>query len=276
MLETLPARRLKWLLWLMLAWVAAIFGRLVMLQVFQHDQLLHAAEQQQQKPVETPAIRGTIFDRSGQPLAKTLPAESICVNPQRIPDASVAADILSRVLDIPRKPLYERIVAAKVRKSGFLWIKRKVLPEEAARIRSLKFDWVEFREEMRRFYPHGQLAAHVLGCGSAGIEKAYDDELSGEPGTALVYRDVLAKPYDMVTTRRSEPGADLTLTIDANLQFDAERTLAAAVENTHSRSGSIVALNPYNGEILAMANYRRLRAATWRYRLHLSQEAYLR
>jgi len=267
MLETLPARRLKWLLWLMLAWVAAIFGRLVMLQVFQHDQLLHAAEQQQQKPVETPAIRGTIFDRSGQPLAKTLPAESICVNPQRIPDASVAADILSRVLDIPRKPLYERIVAAKVRKSGFLWIKRKVLPEEAARIRSLKFDWVEFREEMRRFYPHGQLAAHVLGStgmltsddtverGSAGIEKAYDDELSGEPGTALVYRDVLAKPYDMVTTRRSEPGADLTLTIDANLQFDAERTLAAAVENTHSRSGSIVALNPYNGEILAMANY---------------------
>ena len=267
MLETQPARRLKWLLWFMLAWVAVIFGRLVMLQVFQHDQLLKASEQQQQKTVETPAMRGAIFDRNGRPLAKTLPAESICVNPMRIPDASVAADILSRVLDLDRKPLYERIVAAKSRKSGFLWIKRKVLPEEAARIRSLKFDWVEFREEMRRFYPHGQLAAHVLGStgmltnddtverGNAGIEKAYDDELSGEPGTARVYRDVLDKPYDMVTTRKPEPGANLTLTIDSNLQFDAEQTLAAAVEKTHARSGSIVALNPYNGEILAMANY---------------------
>jgi cell division protein FtsI (penicillin-binding protein 3) len=267
MLETQPARRLKWLLWLMLAWVAVIFGRLVMLQVFQHDQLQRAAERQQQKTVETQALRGTIFDRNGQPLAKTLPAESICVNPLRIPDANVAADILSRVLDIPRKPLYERLAAAKAGKRGFLWVKRKVLPEEAARIRSLKFDWVEFREETRRFYPHGQLAAHVLGStgilrredtaerGNAGIESTYDEELSGKPGEALVYRDVLAKPYEMVSTRRSEPGEDLTLTIDANLQFDAERTLAAAVERTHSRSGSVVALNPYNGEILALANF---------------------
>lgn len=267
MLETQPARRLKWLLWIALAWVAVIFGRLVMLQVFQHDELLRLSEQQQQKTVAIPALRGSILDRTGQPLAKTLLAESICVNPLRIPDAGVAADILSRVLDLDRKSLYERIVAAKTRKSGFMWVKRKVLPDEAARIRSLKFEWVEFREEMRRFYPHGPLAAHVLGStgmlnaedtaerGNAGIERAFDDELSGEPGEARVYRDVLAKPYDMVTTRRPEPGADLTLTIDANLQFDAEKTLAAAVERTRSRSGSIVAINPYNGEILALANY---------------------
>jgi cell division protein FtsI (penicillin-binding protein 3) len=267
MLETQSTRRLKWLLWLMLVWVAAIFGRLVMLQVFQHDKLLHVAEQQQQKTVEIPALRGSIFDRNGQPLAKSLPAESILVNPMKIPDATVAADILSRVLDLDRKPLYARLVAAKARNSGFLWIKRKVVAEEAARIRSLKLDWVEFREEVRRFYPHGQLAAHVLGStgivsaddtverGNAGLERAFDDELAGEAGTARVYRDVLNKPYEMVTIRKPEPGADLTLTIDANLQFDAEKTLAQAVEKTHAKSGSVVALNPYNGEILALANY---------------------
>ena len=185
----------------------------------------------------------------------------------KIPDVGVAADILSRVLDLDRKPLYARLASAKEHKSGFMWVKRKVLPDEAARIRSLKFDWVEFREEMRRFYPHGQLAAHVLGStgmlsqddtverGNAGVEKELDDELSGEPGEARVYRDVLDKPYDMITTRKPEPGANVTLTIDSNLQFDAEKTLAEAVEKTHAKSGSIVAVNPYNGEILAMANY---------------------
>ena len=139
------------------------FLRLIWLQVVRHDDLLKLAEQQQQKTVEIQAARGTIFDRTGQPLAKTLPAESICVNPLKIPDAGVAADLLSRILDLERAPLFDRITQAKVRNSGFLWVKRKVSAEEAERVRSLKLDWVEFRPEMRRFYPHGELASHVLG-----------------------------------------------------------------------------------------------------------------
>ena len=103
-----------------------------------HDELVKLAEQQQQKTVEIEAARGTIFDRTGQPLAKTLPAESICINPMKIPDAGVAADLLSRVLDLKRKPLYDRIAMAKVRNSGFLWVKRKVSAEEAERVRSLQ------------------------------------------------------------------------------------------------------------------------------------------
>src|SRR5215471_10196120 len=153
--ETQSARRMRWLLWALLGWTGAIFARLVWLQVVQHDDLLRQAQQQQQRLVEIPALRGTIFDRTGQPLAKTLPAESICINPLKIPDAGVAADLLSRVLDVERRPLLERIEAAKLRNSGFMWVKRKVSAEEAARVRSLKLDWVEFRQEMRRFYPHG-------------------------------------------------------------------------------------------------------------------------
>ena len=165
--ETLSTRRLRWLLRLLLVWAGAVFCKLIWLQVVHHDELVKLAEQQQQKTVEIEAPRGTIFDRTGQPLAKTLPAESICINPLKIPDAGVAADLLSRILDLKRTALYNRITAAKLHNSGFLWVKRKVSAEEANRVRSLQLDWVEFRPEMRRFYPHGELASHVLG--STGI-----------------------------------------------------------------------------------------------------------
>ena len=114
MLETQSARRLRWLLRVLLVWFAAIFGRLVWLQVIRHDDLLHMAQQQQQKQVEVPALRGTIFDRDGHPLAKSLPAESICVNPQRVPDAGVAADLLSGILGLDRGKLFERIQERQV------------------------------------------------------------------------------------------------------------------------------------------------------------------
>src|SRR5579871_1817284 len=258
MQENRSTRRLRWLLWMLLGWVGAIFARLVWLQIIHHDDLLKLAQQQQQKTIEIQAARGAILDRNGQPLAKSLPAESVCVNPSKIPDAGVAADILSRVLELDRAGLYERIHAASLRHSGFLWIKRKATAEEASRLRSLKLDWVEFRPEMRRFYPHGTLAAHVVGStgmvnsedtsehGNAGIEMSFDDELAGEPGLAREFTDVKQNPYDSVVARKPEPGADLTLTIDSNLQYDAEKQLERAVEKTGARSGSVVGMNAYN------------------------------
>ncbi|MEO8049335.1 MAG: penicillin-binding protein [Acidobacteriota bacterium] len=265
--ETLSTRRLRWLLRLLLLWAGAVFCKLIWLQVVHHDELAKLAEQQQQKTVEIEAPRGTIFDRTGQPLAKTLPAESICINPMKIPDAGVAADLLSRVLDLKRKALYDRITLAKVRNSGFMWVKRKVSVEEADRVRSLRLDWVEFRPEMRRFYPHGELASHVLGStgivdpddvvehGNGGVEMTFDDELSGRPGLARVYNDVRQNAYDSVVSRVPEPGTNLTLTLDPNLQYDAEKALAAAVAKSNAKTGSVVVLNPYTGDILAMANY---------------------
>ena len=267
MLESQSTQRLKWLLWLMLVWVAAIVGRLAFLQVARHDELLRAAQSQQQKIIEIEATRGSIFDRAGQPLAKTLPAESICVNPSKIPDVAVASDILSRVLDVDRKELFDHIQAAKKHKSGFLWVKRKVDPEDATRVRSLNLDYVEFRPETRRFYPRGSMAAHVVGTtgmsaaensiehGTGGIEQSFDDDLAGQPGEGRVYKDVRQTAYDMLVTKQPEPGTNLTLTIDTNLQFDAERALADAVQKANARTGSLVAMNPNTGEILAMANY---------------------
>ena len=262
--DTTSTRRLHGLLWLLLVWVGAIVGRLVWLQVVRHDELLKLARQQQQKTVEVQATRGAILDRNGQPLAKSLPAESICVNPLKIPDAGVAADLLSRVLVMDRRKLFDRLKSAKLRGTGFLWVKRKATAEEAERVRSLKLDWVEFRPEMRRFYPHGTLASHVVGStgyvddteehGNAGIEASFDEELAGRPGLEQVFTDVKQNPYDSLVSRKPEPGSNLTLSIDSNLQYTAERELDKAVESSGAATGTIVVLNPYTGDVLAMAN----------------------
>src|SRR5260370_769225 len=223
MLETLAARRLQWLLWLLLGWVGAIIVRLVWLQIFQHDELLKLAEQQQQKTVAIQAARGTIFDRTGQPMAKSLPAESVVVNPRHIKDLDVATDILSRVLNLDARQLRERLHTAADRNSGFLLVKRKIAADDAARLRTLNLDWVEFRPDVLRFYPNRALASHVVGStgfvedgehGNAGIEAAYDEDLSGRPGESRVFTDAKPKEYDSVVVRKPEPGASLTLTID--------------------------------------------------------------
>jgi len=265
--ETQSTKRLLWLLRALIAWVVVIFLRLIWLQVIQHDDLLRQAQSQQQKVVPIQAQRGSIFDRSGQPLAKSLPAESVLVNPKRVKDAVVTANLLAPILGLDRRQLAEKIRAASRRDSGFLWVKRKVTAGEAERVRSYRLAEVEFKEETRRFYPHGQLAAHVLGSvgianpnetierGTAGVEMSMDDDLAGFPGQIRVFNDVKQNPYDSVVARKPEPGADITLTIDQNLQYEAEKEIARAAQASGAKSGSIVVMNPYNGEILALANY---------------------
>jgi cell division protein FtsI (penicillin-binding protein 3) len=267
--ETQSTKRLLWLLRVLIVWVAVIFLRLVWLQVFQHDDLLRQAQSQQQRLMPIEAQRGSILDRTGQPLARSLPAESVLVNPRRIKDARVAAGLLAPILGLDATQLAEKIRTAQRRESGFLWVKRKVTADQAARVRSYNLGYVEFKPETRRFYPHGSLAAHVIGTvgipvtnpketmerGTAGIEMKLDDDLAGVPGEMRVFNDVRQNPYDSVVARKPEPGADITLTIDQNLQYVAEQEIAAAAQSSGARSGSIVVMNPYNGEILAMANY---------------------
>jgi cell division protein FtsI (penicillin-binding protein 3) len=260
-------RRLHILLWVLLGWSGLVFARLVSLQVVHHDDLLRLAQQQQSHPREVPALRGSILDRSGQTLAKSMGAESVCVNPLRITDAGTAADMLSQVLNLDRESLYEKIEAARARHSGFLWVKRKILAEEAERLRSLKLEYVEFRPEIQRLYPHHTLAAHVVGTmgmidsedvvehGTAGVEAYFEKDLAGRPGLTRVYTDVRQTSYDAVIARKPEPGANLTLTIDSNLQYEAEKMIEKAVHSSGAHSGSIVAMNPYTGEVLALANY---------------------
>jgi len=259
--EAEAARRMRVLGRVLLVWAVLILVKLVYLQIVCHDELRRMAQQQQEKLVEIQAPRGTIFDRTGQPLAMSLPVDSVCVNPLRVPDLTVAADILAHELSLDENELLGKMKWSAQNQRGFMWVKRKISPEESARLRSLKLDWIEFRTETRRFYPNGSLAAHILGGvdhdenGNGGVELSLNSELAGHPGYMRVTTDVKQNPFEAQIAMEPKPGKNITLTIDSRIQYIMERELRAAVENHHAETGSAVAMNPRNGEILALASY---------------------
>ncbi len=179
----------------------------------------------------------------------------------RAPDPAVVGGILAPILGLDRAALESRLAAAVRERRGFLWVKRRVSYPEAQRLRELRFDWIEFRDESLRAYPKGSLAAHVVGGvdhleqGNAGLEQALDKDLRGRPGVARVTSDVSHRGVDSQVYAEAVPGSGVTLTIDERVQYVAERELAKAVQATHSQTGSVVAMNPTTGEILALASY---------------------
>jgi cell division protein FtsI (penicillin-binding protein 3) len=254
-------RRLVWLAGVILVWAVCLLAKILFIQVVRHDEYAAQARQQQERVVEIPAPRGTIFDRTGQPIAMSVPMDSIFVNPLRVPDLDVAADILSSILHLDRSQLYGRLKWYLENHRGFMWVKRKVTPEEAERLRSLKLEWIEFQTESQRHYPGGQVAAQVLGSvdreerGNWGIEMSLDTTLEGIPGTARMLTDVKRRGIDARLDTEAHAGTSLTLSIDSRIQFAAEQALAAAARERQAATGSVVVMNPHTGEILAMASY---------------------
>ena len=259
-MDPLATRRVHILVRVAFIWAALILARLVQLQVIQHPKFAEMARDQQQKEEEIRAPRGAILDRYGQRLAMSLPAESVVVDPLRVPDLSVAADILSKVLNLDSGELLGKMEAAVEDHRGFLWVKRKITREEARRLRELNLEWIEFRTESQRFYPNKSLAAHVIGSvdfqeqGNGGIEQSMNDQLSGHPGEVLVTEDVERRGFASQIEDAPQPGQDVRLTIDSRIQFVAEEELAKMVALHHAKSGSLVAMDPRTGDILAMAN----------------------
>jgi cell division protein FtsI (penicillin-binding protein 3) len=268
-----PATRLIALAVLAVLWALAVFGRLVHLQVVSHKTYQEQAERQQQRTLRVDAPRGTIFDRSGHVLAMSVPADSVSINPMRVPDRPLAAALLERVLRIDGRDMLEKMNRAveehrraiqenrKPRGTGFLWVKRKITPAESEALRSLKLDWVEFQKESHRYYPDGSLASHVVGTvdfqerGNLGLEQKLDSELGGRPGQVTMLQDVLQRGIESEVSAAAEPGRNITLAIDERIQFVVERELRAAGELRHAASGSAVVMNPQTGEILALASY---------------------
>jgi cell division protein FtsI (penicillin-binding protein 3) len=260
-MNTLATRRVHLLARLAFVWVALIVARLVQLQILQHNEYKKLAAQQQEKTLELQAPRGTIVDRMGQRLAISLPAESVCVDPLRIPDLSVAADILSKILNVDSNDLLARMTEAAAEKHGFVWVKRKITAEESAQLRDLKLDWIEFRSESQRFYPNQSLCAHVIGDvdfaqkGNGGIEQSLEARLKGRSGELHVTRDVQKRGFESKVESQPQAGQDIRLTIDARIQFVAEREVKKMVLAHHAKWGSAVAMDPHTGDILALANY---------------------
>jgi cell division protein FtsI (penicillin-binding protein 3) len=259
-MDPLATRRVHMLVRVAFVWAALIAARLIQLQVVQHSQYAQLARGQQQKLEEVKAPRGAILDRYGQRLAMSLPAESVCVDPLRVPDIAVAADILAKVLNLDSGDLLAKLKSAAEGRRGFLWVKRKITREEAQRLRDLNLEWIEFRTESQRYYPNRSLAAHVIGSvdfeedGNGGVEHSLNQELQGHAGELLVTEDVQKRGFASSIQRQPQPGQDVRLTIDSRIQFVAEQELAKMVAQHHAKSGSLVAMDPRSGDILAMAN----------------------
>jgi cell division protein FtsI (penicillin-binding protein 3) len=255
-------RRLTWLIAILLCWGAAVFVKLVSIQIFHHAKYVADARRQQEQKISLPAVRGNIYDRNGHPLAMSVSADSVSVNPLQVPDLSVAAELLAiNLKDVNQEELYERMRWQAENHKGFLVIKKHITPAESERLHSLPVNWIDFTNETSRQYPNGEIAAHLLGGvykqdrGVAGIEKAMDPVLEGKPGMVRMLTDVKRRGIDERVEVPAQPGTSLTLTVDERIQFVAEREIREAVLKYHSRNGTVVVMNPYNGEILALANY---------------------
>jgi cell division protein FtsI (penicillin-binding protein 3) len=253
-------RRLRWLAGIVLLWSAVIFLKLISLQAIHHRYYAEKALHQQEDVVEIPAPRGAILDRSGQPLALSLPAKSVYVNPLRV-NIESASNLLSRVLHLDRAELYAKMKWARDHHRGDLRVKRYITDEERQSVRNQPVEYIDVRDDSQRRYPGGGLAAHVLGGvdfeekGNAGIEKALDAELRGVPGKVRLLKDANDHGIDSQVDVEARAGAALTLTIDERTQFVAERELEAAVAAHHAVSGSVVVMNPNTGDVLALASY---------------------
>lgn len=246
-------------------WGCGVIGRLVQLQVLQHEQLLARAIDQQTDVVKISGKRGDILARGGQPLATTIDVGSIYAHPRRIQDPVAVAALLAPLLNRPVDMLVRELSTDK----KFAYLDRKAHPDTVERVRRAVLSaglqgQVWYHDETKRFYPHRSLAAHVIGHvnldnrGMAGVERFYDRHIRGEDGTLNTMRDggngatVGDRGGALENPTR---GDDLVLTIDWTLQYVTERALQQAVESKGATGGSAVVLDPRNGEILAMASY---------------------
>jgi cell division protein FtsI (penicillin-binding protein 3) len=242
-------------------WAIAIGLRLVQLQIFSHEKYARMAEAQQEKLDAIEAPRGAILDRNGNYLAISSDVPIVCVNPLRIPDKDTAASLLSGMLNLDKDEVFGRIVRAAAAHRGYLVIDKNPAEEAVEAIRKMNLEWVDIRKGSRRSYPNGQLAAHVIGNvnaegrGVAGVEKTLNRDLAGTAGLMRVTTDVHRRGYNFEVEREPVIGKNVKLTIDSRLQYVAEQAIADAVTAKHGQRGSIIAIDPYTGEVLALANY---------------------
>jgi cell division protein FtsI (penicillin-binding protein 3) len=253
-----PSRGRRYiLLHLLLAGFGVILFRLVSLQVLQAAELTARADRQHQKSVTMEGARGTVTDRHGKVFAMNVEVPSIFGVPTSLDSPANAARSLSPVLHIRREEIEKKLRQDR----HFVWLARKVEPEQGRRLEQLSIDGIGMVMEGRRFYPKGPLLAHVLGfvgmdgVGLEGLERRYESQLHGEKRLTILQRDALGRTVFPKDLREQVPatGQALTLTIDEVIQYIAEKELEEAVDHARAKSGTIIVMEPRTGAVLAMA-----------------------
>jgi len=235
--------------------------RVVQLQAMDPERFVALSDEQTVRTQTLAADRGSILDRNGYELALSIPMQTIYTDPKFVDDPEETAARLAPVLDVPADDL-EALLGADNR---FGYLARQVSDEVAAEVEALELDGVYLLEEPHRFTPAGSLASSIIGLtdidnqGLGGIELQYEEVLRGTPGSVTFEQDPQGRtiPEGERSFQAPEPGNGVMLTIDRGLQHEAERVLADHVERNGAEGGTLVAMDPASGEILAMANIAR-------------------
>jgi len=259
-----PALQLKFQAWRsrlllvgLLAWFVVLGGRALYLQGLNHDFLQAKGESRYSRQISLSATRGTIVDRNNELLAISTPVESVAASPENVQITSEQTAKLARLLDLPADEVRRRLES----KSGFVYLKRQLPPEQSAKVVELNVPGVFLQREYRRYYPTGEVMAHVIGFtdiddkGQEALELAFESVLVGKPGSRRVIRDRRGHIIeDVESIQQPQNGQKLTLSIDTRIQHIAFRELKVAVAEHRAKAGGIVVLDAQTGEVLAMAN----------------------
>lgn len=261
--KDIPARLPGWratvLFVALLAGLAGLIGRGVYLQGFHNDFLQEKGNERYSRVIEVSAHRGMITDRNGAPLAVSTPVESVWVSPADVEADNKQVKQLAQILNMDTEELKTRLLDTS---RDFVYLKRQLPPDQAAKVVSLNLPGVSLQREYRRYYPAGEEAAQLLGFtgqddnGQEGLELAMQEQLAGKPGSQRVIKDRRGRIVeDAGSLHAPKPGSDIALSLDANVQHLAYRELADAVKQHHAKAGAVVVLDAKSGEVLALANY---------------------
>ena len=253
----LPAWRSRLALFLLFSAFAAVAVRAFWLQAMSTDFLQRQGANRYARTLELPAVRGKITDRYGEVMASSLPVKAIWAIPEDVEADKEKLRQLAQLLDTTVPELNKKLGSDQ----SFVYLKRQVEEKTVAQILALDIKGIHTRNEYRRYYPSGQVAAHVLGftnvedIGQEGIERAQQKLLGGVTGSRRVIKDNIGRVIeDIGYIREPQDGTDLALSIDGKIQYIAFTELQKAVEQHHAKAGAIVVLDVKTGEVLAMAN----------------------
>jgi cell division protein FtsI (penicillin-binding protein 3) len=246
---------------LLLAVVALLFcvtlARAAWIQAVNGPAYEKMASKQHRQTIDLPAARGTIFDRTGAPLAIGEQTTTVFADPHLVKNPKTAAIAAGKALGLDPDELYPRLADRSTR---FVYVLRKADPLKAAQLERQKIPGLGFYVEELRTYPQGNVAAHVLGYagvdnrGLEGLERSLDDTLAGKPGSETIVRDPFGRAIEIVASRPERPGRNVRLTIDHQIQASAETVLSETVRSWGAKGATAVVLDVRTGAVLAMAN----------------------
>jgi cell division protein FtsI (penicillin-binding protein 3) len=203
--------------------------------------------------------RGIIYDRNGEKLAISIMTDSICADPSKITDPAKASRQIAKILNLDSQDVFKKLCAPK----SFCWLARRISPEQSAYVKNADIEGIFLVKEPKRFYPNGELAAHLLGfvgldaSGLEGLERKFDESLRGKSEKLAWARDAKGQKLFLRVEKnetQKKENVNLVLTIDNRIQYLVETSLKEAVLDKGAKGGLAIVMDPKTGEILALAN----------------------